>query len=93
MKPRLTREEFQDRLRGIILSLRQHIGKKILLISASGRRKTPIIAKLADAHGKIYAKYMDYAADGSPRGERSLYVNPLLVYSGELDIVYFDDGV
>lgn len=94
MKPRMTIEECQERIGRIRKSLLEHIGKRILLIVRDGRAQMPMIAKLSGGeNGKVFATYRNFSKSGSPRGTRSMLVNPALVHTGELKLEFFDDGV
>lgn len=93
MEERLTLEAYGDRISQIKSSLEKHLGQKVLLIARDGRMRIPIIATLERSCGKYSAQYRNYAKDGTQAATRSMYVNPLLIHTGELTLDYFDDGV
>ena len=87
------REEFCARITEIMTALRDHLGRKVLMIVRDGRAKTALLATLKEECGKICAQYKNYAKDGALIAVRSMYVNPSHVHTGDLTIDYLDDGV
>lgn len=93
MRPRLTLDQCRSRIREIMSSLQSHTGRRAIFIVSDGRTKTPVLGRLVNMDGKMYAVYKDYAKDGSLRGMRRMFINPALIHTGEIEVEYLDDGV
>lgn len=80
-------------MQGILRSLWAHIGKKVMLLIAGGRKPTPAIATLRRTGDVILAEYRQYSMDGAVSAQRSMLVTPRLIHTGDMEVVFFDDGV
>lgn len=87
-------EECRERMREIRYSLAKHAGHKVLLMIRDGRKRVPKVATLArSSGGKIDARFEDYAKDGSLRCVRSISIDPVQIFSGDIAVDYYDDGI
>lgn len=93
MQPRLTLDQCQARISEIMSSLQNHAGRRAIFIVSDGRMKTTVLGRLVRVDGKMYAEYKDYTKGGSLRGTRRMFINPVLIHTGELEVEYLDDGV
>lgn len=90
MERRLSQKECSEKLSRIAEKLRLHEGRKVMLLVKNGRQVRPIVATLECVGEKTYGRYRKYGKDGKPNAQMCMYVNPALVHTGNLRVVYFN---
>lgn len=92
MRRRLTIEEYQQKMYGIVKSLDDHIGQKVMLLIKDGRNTVPLIGKLRRVADRVYGDCQMYDNRGRPCDVRSIYVDPRLIHTGDMRVEFFDTG-